>query len=78
MPENLFAHLPAPVRAVIESMPPLELLRIAPMPEVERLSGLSHDTITREHKDKIKTLSPRRRGMRVIDALMLRDESETA
>jgi hypothetical protein len=58
-------------RALIRSIPPLELLRIAPMDECERLSGLSQDTLAREHSDKIKRLSKRRNGMRVLDALML-------
>jgi hypothetical protein len=64
-------------KELIRLIPPLELLRIAPMDEVERLSSLSPDSIERNHPDKIRKLSKRRRGMRVIDALMLRDESET-
>jgi hypothetical protein len=50
---------------------PLELLRIVSMPEAERLSSLSEDTLLREHPDKIRKLSRRRNGMRVIDCLML-------
>lgn len=49
----------------------LELARIAPMPEAERLSGLSGYTLKRYHANKIVKLSPRRLGMRVRDALML-------
>ena len=64
-------------RALIRSIPPLELLRIAPVDECERLSGLSQDTLAREHSDKIKRLSKRRNGMRVLDALML-SESDVA
>jgi hypothetical protein len=62
-----------PVTRLLQIIPPLELLRVAPMPEAERLSSLSEDTIVREHSDKIVRLSKRRTGMRVIHALMLRD-----
>jgi hypothetical protein len=50
---------------------PIELLRIIPPPEAERISTLSWDTIKRRHPDKIVHLSERRVGMRVGDALML-------
>ena len=63
------------VEELLATMPPLELLRIAPMPECARLSGLSEDTLERHHADRIKRLSPRRKGMRVIDALMIRESS---
>ncbi len=49
----------------------IELRRIVDLKEASRLSGLSVDTIKRRHADKIIDLSPRRRGMRVCDALML-------
>ena len=60
-----------PVTRLLQIIPPLELLRIASMPEAERLSSLSEDTIVREHPDKVVKLSKRRNGVRVIDALML-------
>ena len=60
-----------PVARLLRLLPPLELLRIAPMPECEKLSSLSEDTLRREYSEKIKKLSKRRDGMRVIDALML-------
>jgi hypothetical protein len=63
--DNIFTRL-------LKSVPPLELLRIAQMPEAEHLSGLSEDSIERHHPEKVVKLSPRRKGMRVIDALMLR------
>jgi hypothetical protein len=50
---------------------PVELLRIIPPPEVERISTLSWDTVKRNHSDKIVHLSERRVGMRVGHALML-------
>ena len=53
------------------TLSPLELERIAPMPEAEHLSSCSEDTLRRHHADKIINLSPRRQGMRVRDALML-------
>jgi hypothetical protein len=49
----------------------VELQRIVPLSEASRLSNLSIDTIKRRHADKILDLSPRRRGMRMRDALML-------
>jgi hypothetical protein len=61
---DLIAH-------IIRSLPPLELLRVAPMPEVERLSGMSEDTWERRYPDKVVKLSPRRKGVRVVHALML-------
>ena len=56
---------------LIQLLPPLELLRIAAMPEAEHLSSLSEDTLIREHPDKVVKLSKRRNGMRVVHALML-------
>ena len=50
---------------------PIELLRIVPPEEVERLSTLSWDSIKRHHRDKILHVSDRRVGMRVGHALML-------
>jgi hypothetical protein len=64
-----------PVARLLQTMPALELLRIAPMPEAEHLSGTSADTLEREHPDKIVKTSKRRKGMRVIHALMLRDSA---
>ena len=49
----------------------LELQRIVSLQEAARLSAMSPDTLKRRHADKIITLSPRRLGMRVRDALML-------
>jgi hypothetical protein len=57
---------------------PVELLRVAPMPEVERLSGLSDDSLRRHHSDKLINLGPRRKGMRVIDALMIQQAARAA
>jgi hypothetical protein len=49
----------------------VELQRIAPLSEAADLAGVSKDTLKRHHSDKILKLSPRCRGMRVCDALML-------
>jgi hypothetical protein len=49
----------------------VELQRIVDLKEASRLSGLSVDGIKRHHSDKIIDLSPRRRGMRIADALLL-------
>lgn len=49
----------------------IELQRIVDLKEASRLSGMSVDTLKRNHPDKIIRLSERRVGMRVGDALML-------
>jgi hypothetical protein len=66
-----------PVARLLQLMPPLELLRYAPLPECEHLSSLSEDTLRREHPDKIRKLSKRRDAMRVIHALMLNPAEKT-
>jgi hypothetical protein len=52
----------------------IELDRIAPPAECERLSGADWDTLRRRHPDKVIQISPRRVGMRVRHALMLEDK----
>jgi hypothetical protein len=49
----------------------VELQRVVDLKEASRLSGLSVDSIKRHHASKIIELSPRRRGMRLGDALSL-------
>ena len=56
----------------------LERLRIVTMAEAARLAGLSEDSLRRHHASKIIKLSPRRDGMRVEDALMLRNPTRAA
>lgn len=56
----------------------IELARIVDLKEASRLSGMSIDTIKRRHSNKIIDLSPRRRGMRVRDALMLTENAKAA
>ena len=63
------------VARLIQTIPPLELLRVVEMPEAEHLSSLSEDTLRREHPEKIIKLSKRRDGMRVLHALMLNPDS---
>jgi len=50
----------------------VELNRIVKLPEASRLSSLSEDTLREVYPDKIVKLSPKRDGMRVGHALMLR------
>jgi len=52
----------------------LERKRIVPLQEASRLMGASVDTIMRRHPDKVIDISPRRKGMRVEDALLLPPE----
>jgi hypothetical protein len=64
------------VAALIKSIPPVDLLRYVPMSEAERLSSLSVDGLERHFPHWIKELSPRRKGMRVIHALMVRHQKK--
>jgi hypothetical protein len=52
--------------------PELELARIISLQDAEKISDLSADGWKRHHADKIVKLSPRRLGVRLRDALMLR------
>jgi hypothetical protein len=56
---------------------PLELLRVASLPEVKRLTGLSADTIKKHHGAKLVRVSPRRIGMRVKDVLAIAQARST-
>jgi hypothetical protein len=60
------------VQELLKIAGPIELLRVATMPEAERLSSLSDDSLRRYHADKLVDLGPRRTGMRVIHALLIR------
>jgi hypothetical protein len=50
----------------------LELERIISLQEAGKISNLSPDSWKRHHRDKLVELSPRRLGVRLRDALMLR------
>ena len=52
--------------------PAFELERIINLQDAEEVSNLSVDSLKRHHADKLVELSPRRLGMRLRDALMLR------
>jgi len=52
--------------------PGLELDRIITLQEAEKISSLSVDSWKRHHSDKVVELSPRRLGVRLRDALMIR------
>jgi hypothetical protein len=45
----------------ITQLTAIELARIAPLAEAAKLAGISIDTLTRHHRNKIIQLSPRRR-----------------
>jgi hypothetical protein len=49
----------------------LELMRIVPLSEASRLSGIGRWTLKRSYADKLIRLSERRYGMRLRDALMI-------
>jgi hypothetical protein len=52
--------------------PEVELEKIISLKSAQKVSGLSPDSWKRHHPDKIIELSPRRRGVRLRHALMLR------
>jgi hypothetical protein len=51
----------------------LELERIVTLEEAIEFSRLSRDTLKRRHGDRLIRLSPRRVGMRLRGALLLKD-----
>jgi hypothetical protein len=55
---------------------PLEMMRIVSLAEAARLSGLSKQSLRLHHPDKIMRLGKRKDGMRVRDAMMIKQESE--
>jgi hypothetical protein len=60
------------------NLPPgLELERIISLQEAAKVSDLSADSWKRHHQDKLVKLSPRRLGVRLRDALMLRSAETT-
>jgi hypothetical protein len=64
--------MPAPVDHDFKLPPALELDRIITLQEAVKISSLSVDSWKRNHPDKVVELSPRRLGVRLRDALMLR------
>jgi len=52
-----------------------ELDRIVSLAEAAKLRNVSTDTLKRRFPNKIIVISPRRRGMRLRDALALGEES---
>jgi hypothetical protein len=64
-------QMSTPVDDDFKLPPALELDRIITFQEAEKVSSLSADAWKRNHPDKIVELSPRRRGIRLRDALML-------
>lgn len=65
------ANTPAPDDLTRFGLSPLELARVAPMPEAAHLSSVSEDSLLRNHSKKVLKLGPRRNGMRVLDALTI-------
>ena len=58
-------------KTLLDSLPLVEKLRIISVAEAAKLCNLSVDTIKREHSNLVIELSPRRRGIRLADALTL-------
>jgi hypothetical protein len=62
---------PVRLRSIIHLRRPKRALRRESSLSVEEITGLSPDTIARRYPDKIKYLSPRRRGMALGDAIAI-------
>jgi hypothetical protein len=56
----------------IKLSPELELERIVPLQQAAELQSTSVDTLKRRHRDKIIKLSPRRLGMKLKHALIMK------
>ena len=67
--------MPTPAAENFKLPPALELDQIVSLQEAEKISSLSVDFWKRHHADKIVELSPRRLGVRLRDALLLRNAS---
>ena len=67
--------MPAPVDDSFRLPRALELEQIITLQEAEKVSSLSVDSWKRHHADKLVELSPRRLGVRLRDALMIRQAS---
>ena len=65
--------MPTPTADDFKLPPVLELDRIITLQEAKKISSLSVNSWKRNHPDKIVELSPRRLGVRLRDALMLRE-----
>jgi hypothetical protein len=61
-----------PVDAGFRLPPELALEQIITLAEAEEVSSLSADSWKRHHRDKLIELSPKRLGVRLRDALLLR------
>lgn len=55
----------------LPALTPLELRRIASLPEAAKFLSLSEDTIRRRYGKKIRQLSPRRVGIMVGDLIKI-------
>ena len=64
--------MPTPAVDDFKLPPALELDQIISLQEAKKISSLSIDSWKRHHGDKVVELSPRRLGVRLRDALMLR------
>jgi hypothetical protein len=63
-----------------ENKPPnwLQMESILPIENVTKITSLSRDTISRRYPHLVKKLSPRRKGMRLSDALAIARGDVTA
>jgi hypothetical protein len=63
-----------------ENKPPnwLAMESIVPIENVTKITSLSRDTISRRYPHLVKRLSPRRKGMRLSDALAIARGDVTA
>ncbi len=64
--------MPTPADDDFKLPPELALDQIISLQKAEKISSLSSNSWKRHHADKVVEMSPRRLGVRLRDALMLR------
>jgi hypothetical protein len=63
---------------LLKEFTPLQLARVAPLPECAEITSLSEDTLKREYPELIVRVSPRRIGIRVGDCLRIARSQKAA
>jgi hypothetical protein len=59
-----------------DTLKDLEPLRVIPLSTVARLLGITVPTLLKNYGDKVVTISPRRRGLRVDDIRAIGEKAE--
>lgn len=60
-----------------EALKELEPMRVIPLSDVAKLLGITVPTLVKNHGDKIIQISPRRRGLRVRDIMVIGERQKS-